>query len=182
MEVQFNPETLFRKYPWYVKAYYSLRYFFRHTLGKHHMNVVKTAFNGDPWDEGYLLELEYAKIKEMREWQKEKDRYVGVEFTVRDMDICLSLLEIMMGKRIPFHIEGKLLSEPTGEEGMYRIVESPDFKCVTDVYVNARNADRFVKNEKVRDFYLRHLDELYVLKARHLYHKIRADREEGWWE
>ena len=181
MEVQFNPETLFHEDPWYIKTYYSIRYFFKHTLGKHHMDVVKTAFKGDPWDEGYLLELEYAKIKEMREWHKEKGRYVGVEFTVRDMDICLSLLEIMMGKRSLFHIEGKLLSEKTGEDGMYRVVESPDFKCVTDVYVNARNADRFV-TEKTKDFYIGNLDELYKLKARHLYHKIRADREERWWE
>ena len=48
MEIEFNPETLFREDPWYVNAYYAIRYFFKYTLGKHHMNVVKTAFKGDP--------------------------------------------------------------------------------------------------------------------------------------
>lgn len=182
MEIEFNPATLFHEDPWYVKAYYSVRYFFRHTLGKHHMDVVKTAFKGDPWDWVYLLELEYAKIKEMREWHKKHDRYVGTEYNVRDMGICLSLIDILLGKRSISHVEGKLLSEPTGEGEMRRIVPSPDFKFVMDVHVNTRNIDRFVKYEKNKDFYLNNLDELYKLKARHLYHNIRADREEGWWE
>ena len=183
MEVQFNPETLFHEDPWYVKVYYSVRYFFKYTLGKHHMNVVKTAFKGEPWDEGYLLELEYAKIKEMREWQKEKRRFVGVEYTIRDMRLCLSLIEIFTDKRELFHFTGKLLSVPVeGEKDTYRIVESPDFKYHCDVNVNLRNISRFVPKEKERDFYERHPDEFYKLKARYLYHKIRFDNELTWWD
>ena len=41
--------------------------------------------------------------------------------------------------------------------------------------------DRFVKDKKVKEYYLNHLGDLYELKARYLYHKIRAYKEEGWW-
>ena len=182
MQIEFNPATLFHEDHWIVRAYYEVRYFFKHRLGKSHMSVTKEAFCGHPWDEGYLLDLEYAKIKEMRDWVKKKGRHDDVDIVVREMNLCLSLLDIVRGKKETFHFDGKLLSEPVeGEEGVYRIVESPDFKYVCDVKVNTRNIDRFVKDEKVKEYYLKHLGDLYELKARYLYHKIRAYKEEGWW-
>lgn len=182
MEVVFNPNTLFRRDAWYSRVFYSVRYFFKYKLGKWHRNLVKTAFKGEPWDYDFLFKLEYAKIREMLEWHKEKHRFEGVEFTIRDLRICLSLLGIIMGERQLFHYEGKLLSEPTGDGEMRRIVESPDFKYVPDVYVNTRNIGRFVDKENLRDFYTKFPGDLYVLKARHLYHKIRLEEEETWWD
>lgn len=182
MEVEFNPDTLFHRDAWYDRVFYSVRYFFKYKLGKWHRNLVKTAFKGEPWDYEYLLRIEHAKIKEMLEWHDEKRRFEGVEFTIRDLRICLSLLEIMMGERQLFHYEGKLLSEPTGDGEMRRIVESPDFKYVPDVYVNTRNAGRFVKDEKLMNFYTKFPNDLYILKARHLYHRMRLEKEETWWD
>lgn len=182
MEVEFNPKTLFKKDPWIVNAFYKVRYFFKYKIGKPHINVVRKAFTGEPWDYSYLYEIERAKLEEMAKWHAEKKRFVGVEQVVRDIKICLSLLDIMMGKRDLFHFEGKLLSVPTEKKDVHRIVESPDFKYICDVKVNTKNIDRFVKNEKEKEIYLKHLDELYVLKARHLYHKIRCERDQTWWD
>ena len=182
MEIEFNPKTLFHKDPWVLEAYYKVRYFFKYKLGKPHRHLVKEAFKGEPWDHSYLYSLERAKIEEMIAWHTEKQRFVGVEQVIHDMKICLSLIDIILGKRELSHIEGKLLSVPTEEKGMYKIVESPDFKLVVDVYTNTKNIDRFVKTEKEKEIYLKHLDELYVLKARHLYHKIRCERDQTWWD
>lgn len=182
MEAQFNPNTLFKRDFWIVRTFYRVRHFFREKLGKWHRNVVMTAFSGEPWDHDYLFSVEHAKIKEMLEWHRKHGKYAGVEHNIRDMQICLSLIEIFTGKRDLFHFNGKLLSEPTGDGETYRVVESPDFEYVCDVYVNTKNIDRFVEDEKAKGFYLIHKDELYMLKARKLYHKIRFEKEIGWWE
>ena len=54
-----------------------------------------------------------------------------------------------------------------------------------DVKVNTRNADRFLPqglSEKAKQYWLDHPDEIYKLKARYLYHKIRLERDETWWD
>ena len=157
-------------------------------LNKEHRAVMKEARTGLPLDEGYLLDLEYAKISEMLYYQEKTMKFEGVERVIRDMRICLSLLEIIRGNRNLFHMNGDLVfvepDEETRKEHGEDIVEvktTPDFEYVCDVYVNTKNISRFVPKEKDREFYEKYLDELYILKARHLYHKIRAEREAEWW-
>ena len=119
----------------------------------------------------------------MIKWHEEKQRFVGVEYVIRDMRLCLSLIDIFTDKRELFHFTGKLLSEPVeGEDGTYRIVESPDFKYHCNVNVNLGNISRFVPKEEERGFYEKHPDEFYKLKARYLYHKIRFNNEITWWD
>lgn len=166
-----------------------IRSWFRYTFNKEHRELVKEAFNSRPWDQSYLFSLEKAKIEEMMKYQEHARRFVGVEQVIRDMRICLSLLEIIMGERKLFHFDGHLTfkgideeeKEKLGEDAV-EIVESPDFKYNCDVNVNLRNIKRFVNNEKEAEFYQKMPHELYELKAEHLYHKIRATREMRWWD
>jgi hypothetical protein len=148
---------------------------------------MKTAYGGRPWDCVYLWDVEYAKIKEMADYLEKSDRFVGVEYVVRDMRICLSLIEIFSGKRDLFHFDGGLLfqeidknSEDYDGGNTKRIVASPDFKYNCHVNVNLKNISRFVPNEKVREWYIKTPHELYEQKARYLYHKIRYEHEQEW--
>lgn len=166
-----------------------VRSWFRYTFNKDHRRLVREAFNSRPWDHSFLFSLERAKIEEMANYLEKAGRFVGVEYVVRDMRICLSLLDIMLGERQLFHYDGQLMFKEVDEaeekelgEKAVEIIESPDFKYNCDVKVNLRNMKRFVDNEKLFEFYQRLPHELYELKAEHLYHKIRATREMRWWD
>ena len=186
----FANKNLFREENLFVAAYYSVRSWFRYTFNKYHRKLVKEAFNGRPWDEGYLFGIEAAKIKEMVDYHQRVQRFEGVEYVIRDMKICLSLIEIFTGKRDTFHYTGgfkfveadKEAEKELGEEGLLEIKETPDFKYHCDVAVNTKNVDRFVIDKRATKFYLEHPHELYELKARYLYHKIRYYREQEWWD
>lgn len=177
---------------WFVRTWFDIRTWFRYTFDKYHIKLVKEAFNGRPWDQGYLIDLEYAKIKEMKAYHERIRRFVGVEEVIRDMGICLSLIEIFTGKRNIFGYDGKLefvdadLKYGTDDEGNpYKEIKPGSLKYHCDVYVNVKNVDRFLpKNfsENHRQYIIEHPHELYEMKARYFYHKIRYEKEEEWWD
>lgn len=172
-----------KKNNWLVKAYRSIRSWFKFTFSKNHIRLMKEAYKGRPWDFSYLWDLEYAKIKEMADYIEKSNSFVGVEYVVRDMRICLSLIEIFSDKRDLFHFDEKLLNDEKCNRGV--IVEGvgiPDFEYKCHVNVNLKNINRFVDNKEAQKWYIEYPHELYELKARYLYHKIRREREMGWWD
>lgn len=46
------------------------------------------------WDYVFMLEMEYMKLRQMEEYFKEMDTFVGIEYVRRDLRICLRLLDI----------------------------------------------------------------------------------------
>ena len=106
MKVFSKTTSLFHRGNWLERTYYNIRWFFRHKIGKWHMNVVKTAFKGEPYDQGYLYELEASKINEMMQYNMKMLRFVGVENVIRNMRICLSLIDIFSEKRDLYHFDG----------------------------------------------------------------------------
>ena len=50
------------------------------------------------WDYTFMLEMEYMKLRQMEEYFKGRDTFVGIEYVRRDLRICLLLLDIVMGK------------------------------------------------------------------------------------
>ena len=177
---------------WFVKTWFGIRSWFRYTFNKEHINLVKEAFNGRPYDHGFLLDLEYAKIKEMKAYHERVRRFEGVEYVIRDMGICLSLIEIFTGKRNLFEYEGNLEfvdADPKyglDENGKpFKEIKPGTLKFNCKVHVNTKNANRFLPkdiSEDLRNYWLKNPDEIYTAKARYLYHKIRAEREEEWWD
>lgn len=190
MKVFANPKTLFKRDCWIKRMYYAVRSWFRYTFDKRHLALVRGAFNGRPWDYSFLISLEYNKIKEMVHYHQRAKRFEGVEYVIRDMKICLSLIEIFTGERNTFHFTGglkfvetdKKTEQELGERELFEIKPTDDFQYHCDVLVNTKNVRRFVKNEKLIPFYIEHPHELYELKARYLYHKIRFEKEEEWWD
>lgn len=108
-----------------------------------------------PWDYVYLLELEKQKLRQMLNYHKKYQRFEGVEFVIRDIALCVKLLDICIKEDI----------EP---------VE----------YINIRNASRFwalflelpPSIQEEQKFWIR------VEKAWALYNQIRYRNIWKWWD
>ena len=73
----------------------------------------------------------------------------------------------------------------TEDSDVMELVPTPDFQYYCDVRVNTRNADRFLNpnlTEEQKEYWLEHPHEIYILKAKYLYHKIRNERDGEWWD
>lgn len=140
--------------------------------------TVDEAINGYSFDFGYLYNLELAKLKEMVDYFTKYGISADNDKYIRQMKLAIRLLEIIIEE------DGFYYQWPSGTE--FDDVKSlkkelPKYVCT--VKINAKNADRFVRNEKEKDFYVnRYPHELYLLKAKYLYHKLRNDFEQTWWD
>ena len=133
-----------------------------HIFNKDFNKLHKALMKSYPWDWAFLYDLEKAKIEEMCKYHEKHQRFEGWEYVVRDMKLCMKLIDIFTGKISLFHYDG-------------------DFKYNCDVYVNTKNIDRFCENENQKKYFLEYPDNLYAKKAKNLYHKIRMERDEMWW-
>ena len=157
---------------------------FHYHFKKDFFKLLGVVLKSYPWDYSFLYYMEKAKIEEMRKYHERNRLFVGVEHVIRDMKICENLIDIFTDKRPLFHFNGDV-NIVKSENGNYKFEESPNFGYVCDVKVNTRNADRFLPqglSEKAKQYWLDHPDEIYKLKARYLYHKIRLERDETWWD
>ena len=142
----------------------------------------------EDFDFGYLLELERFKLKRMvYSFETASVPHVGIEYTIRDLKICVNLLDIIFEDDAP--------SKMYNDEYMKRnfIVVSPTEGSRTSaisfneekipkfpIHVNTRNAKRFWKSWDDTTMWSIHLQDLRRVKALHLYNKIR-NRCFGWW-
>lgn len=162
-------------------------YWIRMHTKKRFLRVLKAALKGYPYDSAYLLELEQAKINEIADYMELNQRFVGWEYTVRDLRLCSKLIDILKHETDYFHFDGNLRfvdSEEKDENGenLVEVKTTPDFKYNCDVYVNMKNIDRFLFHKAERKMFENQPHELYLRKARCLYHKIRSEREQEWWD
>lgn len=152
-----------------------------------HMHFCKESwallwqwFKGYPWDSSFLLDLEQAKLKEMIAYHKKRKFFVGWEQVVRDMQICVSLIDIINEKKSLFTYTGNTeFSEPNEQGEVEWLPGNLEYHCL--VKVNTKNTLRFV-DKKHLDFYKRHPHELYIQKAKALYYKIRYEKTDQWWD
>lgn len=157
-------------------AWYWMRYHFSGDFIK----LLKTVLKGYPWDVHYLYDLEKAKIEEMSRYHEKYHTKYGYRHTIRDMKICMSLIEIFSEQRELFHYTGQTREVPI--EGTDCVeIETGDLQYHCDVHVNTRNICRFLDGECL-EWGLRHPHELYMIKARKLYFKIREERDPEWWD
>jgi hypothetical protein len=162
-------------------------YWIRMHTKKRFLRVLKATLKSYPYDSAYLLDIEQAKINEIADYMQLNQSFVGWEYTVRDLRICSKLIDILKNETNYFHFDGNLNFVPiekTDEKGesLMEVKPSNDFKYVCDINVNMKNIDRFLWHETERNLFENQPHELYLRKARCLYHKIRAEREEEWWD
>ncbi len=120
-------------------------------LSPEHRRVVRTARKGYSYSSGFIYDLEKVKLKEMlKDWERMPAYYEDRPYMLRDIRTCIWLIEIF------------------NEE-----------KHLDDIRINTQNALRFDKNIYLH-FYENFPEELYKLKAKSLYHKIRLERDQDW--
>lgn len=137
-----------------------------------------------------MLEMEYMKLRQMEEYFKEMDTFVGIEYVRRDLRICLRLLDIVLErddldiKRSPLKFVP--FKDDKGRK-MYKLEGASEIISYKKLYVNIRNSVRFIKF----DFTSPNVDESLEIsykeslrrhKAWHLYNLIRTYRMFAWWD
>ena len=131
---------------------------------------------GKPWDFGYLLKLEQYKIREMCEYIKKYHTHLRWEDQVREMTICIKLIDIILEEDT--HFKSWL-------HNCYGCI--PHKNLPFPVYVNIKNCNRFIPDLDIdsvkKDSLFNHYcSNLRKVKAMHLYNKIRAYKMWGWWD
>lgn len=137
--------------------------------------TIDECINGYAFDFGYLYNLELAKLKEMVDYFTKYGISEDNEKYVRQMKLAIRLLKIVIDEG-GYHFD-------YNKDSNGKIVYTSLHKYVCDVKVNTKNADRFVNNKYEKEFYVNKFPhELYLLKAKYLYHKLRNDFEQTWWD
>ena len=173
-------------YDLYVKdKCLTIKSWLRHHLTKRFYNLLITCLHTYPWDYGYMYDLEEAKLKEMIDYHS-KSHIVCEESRqqiLRTMKLALRMLEIIKNETECFSYDGEIKFTEIEEkdengEPLYTLNSNEwEYKCL--VNVNKRNYKRFNVSELTVNL---HPHELYVEKARYLYHKIRYYYEQHWWD
>ena len=147
---------------------------------KDFFRILKKVLKSYPFDYGYMYEIEKAELQERWNYFNKTRRFEGVEYVLRDIKICISLLEIICGERDLMTMDGEMkfidIDDNTSQ------LDCSDLKYTCNVNVNLKNIDRFVPVKKHQKMYISYPDELYLLKAKHLYYKIRAEKSDYWWD
>ena len=161
--------------------YYEVRAWFKYHFTKSFFHLLKTALSGYPLDESYLYELEQAKIEEMIKYHEKQQRFVGWENVVRNMKLCVKLIDIYLEKKPLFRFSGGIQFKPIeGSDSKELVFNDLTYHCL--VKVNTKNVDRFAINDAQKKMFIKHPHELYITKAKYLYHKIRNDFDGAWWD
>lgn len=136
--------------------------------------LVDEALNGYSFDFGFLYNIEYKKLAEMKNYFEKYGLAEDNDKFIKQIDLAMRLLYIINNDNELYdYVEDKTSSAKTW-------IERVRYK--SNVNVNLKNAKRFAKSKYEVEFYNKCPHELYLLKAKHLYHKVRDCYEQTWWD
>lgn len=164
-----------------VNKYYSITHWWRICGSrKFYWKLIGRAFCSYPYDGCYMYILELAKLKQMKDYFSTagllpKNSYANI---VKWINVAISLLEII-------NDESSLFEYPVEDKTLPQDLPYYErIKHVSLVKVNFRNMDRFLigNDNKKREVFERFPEELYLLKAKYLYNKIKFLYLDYWWD
>lgn len=175
---------------WYIcylrNPYRTVRCWLRHCFNKTHWKLIKCAFTGYPFDHGYLDDLEELKLKEMLEYHLKSHIVAEPSRThdiIRTLTWAYNLRHILNNDTDLFHFDGSIYSVPVSGTTLKEIKTDKLVYHYDGPRLNWRNAGRFLTEEQLKcDFWRKHQEEYYHLKAKHLYYLIRERYTEFWWD
>ena len=152
--------------------------------------------NDHDWDYAYLIALEKKKLQRMHDYIEQEGHFVGKKLVVRDIAICIHLIDISMENDaahntwLHLSFSGDMKFRKL-ENGLYHL-DDTERKPIADypVYVNVRNERRFFRTTPIRDAQEEGNRDRAILstvslrqqKALHLYHLIREYKLLTWWD
>lgn len=134
--------------------------------------IIKAAMNFQPFDYGFLLEMEKEALKKMAEYFDTANIAVTDERSAKEIRLALKLLDIATEEKSAY-IPGKTIME----ENTIKSIEEGKML----VYVNTRNWKRFFPNFTLDWNKPIFQDSLRVQKAWYLYNKLKYYYQRGWW-
>ena len=148
------------------------------------------------YDYAYLIVLEKKKLQRMHDCIKRESCLEHKDFVVRDIAICIRLIDIFMEDDAVFNtwlhqsFSGEMRFRKL-EDDLYEL-DDTDRKPIADypVYVNVRNEKRFFRCTPIKDAQsegdrtraILSIVSLRQQKALHLYHLIREYKLFEWWD
>lgn len=160
-----------------MNFFMKIRMWFNLNCNTHYFKLLKAAFNGFPFDYGFLYTIEYYKLKEMLSYFKQS-KYLEKEYKERilqTLTLAIKLLDIIINQDRFFKFNGGVKLIPN-KNGTSHKIDFSNLKYTCLVKVNLRNGKRFMKPS----IYELHKHELYIEKAKFLYHKVRYQYEYLW--
>lgn len=142
--------------------------------------VVDNAINGYSFDFGYLYELEYSKLEEMLHYFEKYGLSTDNDNIIRQIKLAMKLLNIIREEDCNLFDFVYKPKPYNSEEKKVKLLEDMEYVC--NVNVNLKNAKRFAIDDKHVEVFNRWPHELYLTKARYLYHKLRYNFEQYWWD
>lgn len=147
------------------------------------------------WDCSCLIALEKKKLQRMHDCIKSESCLEHKDFVVRDIAICIRLIDIFMEEDSVFlnwlhkSFSGELKYTKVGDN-LYEL-DGIDEQSIIDFpkYVNVRNEKRFFRRTPIkiaqtegnRTKVIHFITRLRQEKALHLYHLIREYKLFEWW-
>ena len=142
--------------------YYSVRSWLKYNLfNKNWHKIGKSVNQARPWDYWYWQETLYHYLEYQAAYFEKHQCFVGCERVIKDIRLCKSLLEIVM--------ENRDISDFSGD--------IPKMK----IYVNTRNAKRFIPYKDADMTKPMWQVELYERKANKLLYRILEEKSRNWW-
>lgn len=163
---------------------------------KNPIRAYKRLFAEDvDWDYRCLIALEKKKLQRMHDCIKRNSCSEHKIFVVRDIAICIRLINIFMEEDAVFKnwlhqsFSGELKYTKV-DDNLYEL-DGIDDQSIIDfpAYVNARNERRFFRRTPIKDSQtegdrikaIHFITRLRQEKAFHLYHLIREYKLFEWW-
>lgn len=165
--------------------YYHLKDWFRNCCNKQHFRTVWAAIKNRPWDYAETYDVLKHRLIETRAYFIKSDIIAkeSIDKIVKELDLALSLYDIMSGEKSAGHWE----YEWDDEFAPFNANETTNkplnrLKYIPERYVNLRNSYRFTNNDVMKTYYKKCPNELYEEKARRLFWKVMAQYSQNWWD
>lgn len=143
-------------------------------FNKRHLKTIWSAITASPDNFYCTMEIMYNRLAELEHYYVE--RYDCFNWCRAEYNDMMRQIRLAIKLNRIIYRDGDNLYDV----GLFRDFDKPlqdRYKCI--VKVNLKNAARFVKPKYI-PFYTSFPHELYLVKARHLYHKILAKYAFEW--
>lgn len=171
--------------PYYIKdCYLSTRCWFKVCFNKPHFKLMKQAMVSYPFDFSYIYELERCQLLDMLNYFEHADFITKEAYERKKMQLrrVLGVLDIVCGNVDTFEYQGQYKFIENDNPPNTYTIDNSNVKYICKVKVNLNNINRFVKHKEAIKFYMNHPHEVYELKAKRLYYKLKEHYIEDWWD
>lgn len=166
--------------------YRSIKHWFYCNWNKEHWRLVKQAFLSYGWDGYFIYELEEKQIDKQLKWFSKHQRMIDEQYNeiIWSLKLAKYLVHVINNETDLFHFTGSSKFNKISD-GQYQY-DNGDLKYHYDgPYINKRNLKRFLTNAQLKDEYFMggNCDhEIYMIKCKYMYHRIREKYTDYWWD